>query len=129
MFLSSHICHSFRCIFTCIFTQAANVSDFVGLTYQKNSNETRNTRPNQTPRYTNKSTKWNSSKSFLHHKLRLYRLTKKKDAFSTKEDFYQLYFQDDKNIYKTIIREMTKLGHYNLISLLWLISNIKKRKH
>ena len=90
--------------------QAANVNEFAGLTYQKTNNEVRNTKFNKNSNFKNKPTHWNPSKSFLHHKLRLYKLCRQKDTFITKESFYQLYFQDNENIYKTIIKELTKLG-------------------
>ena len=93
--------------------QAANVSEFAGLTYYKNQhkNTTKNYKHNHISRNHNQN--WDSSKSYLHHKLRLYRLCKHEDTSFVKENFYHLYFQDNTNIYKTIIKEMTKQGHYN----------------
>ena len=84
---------------------------------------------NYIPRNRNNNRKWNSSNGFLHHKLRIQKSCRKKDSFINKEIFYELYFQNNAEIYKTIIKESTKLGHYNLISLLWLISNLRKGKH
>ena len=67
--------------------------------------------------------------NFSHHKLRIQKLCKQKDSFINKEKFYELYFQNNAEIFKTIIEESTKMGHYNLISSLWLISNLRKGKH
>ena len=39
------------------------------------------------------------------------------------------FIPNNAEIYKTIIEESIKMGHYNLISLLWLISNLRKGKH
>ncbi len=90
---------------------------------------TENLKSNHTSRNKNEATNWNPSKSFLHHKLSLYGLSRQEGTFAAKENVSQLYFQDNINIYKTIIKEITNLRHYNLISLLWLVSNLKRREN
>ena len=77
--------------------QAAHVNEFAGYTHQI----TNKTEKNKT---------WNSSKSFLHHKLRISKFYKQKDDFYAKRKFYRLIFQDDMNLYKTIMKEIRKLG-------------------
>ena len=43
---------------------------------------------NHTPRNRNNNRKWNPSKGFLHHKLRIQKLCKQKDSFINKEQFF-----------------------------------------
>ena len=70
-----------------------------------------------------KSKNWNPSKSFLHHKFRISKFYKQKDDFYAKRKFYRLFFQDDMNLYKTIMKEVRKLGQYNQTTILWILSH------
>ena len=46
-----------------------------------------------------------------------------------KEKFYRLIFQDDMNLYKTIMKEVRKLGQYNQTTILWILSQIERRNN
>ena len=79
--------------------QAAHVNEFAEYTHQI----TNKTKRNKT---------WNPSKSVLHHKLRISKFSKQKDDFYAKRKSYRLIFQDDMNLYKTIMKEIRKLGQW-----------------
>ena len=42
---------------------------------------------------------------------------------------YRLFFQDDMNLYKTIVKEVRKLGQYNQTTILWILSQIERRNN
>ena len=96
--------------------QAAHVNEFAGYTHQI----TNKTKRNKT---------WNPSKSFLHHKLRISKFYKQKDDFHAKRKFHILIFQDDMNLYKTIMKEVRKLGQYNQTTILWIPSQIERKNN
>ena len=97
------------------------MNKFASHTYQHCIHETN--KSNYTSKIKNNDRKWNPSKNFLHHKLRIQKLCRQK------EKCYEFYFQDNAEIYKTIIKELFKLEYFNSISLLCLISNLRKRKN
>ena len=65
----------------------------------------------------------------LNHKLGISKFYKQKDDFNAKRKFYRLLFQDNMNLYETIMKKVRKLGQYNQITILWILSQIERRNN
>ena len=94
--------------------QATNVTEFAGHTQHISS------------KYGRRQT-CNSSKSFLCHELRIFKLCGRKDKFHAKRNFYRLIFQDNMKIRNTITKEIRKLGRYDLTTILWILSYVERK--
>ena len=74
---------------------------------------------------------WNHKRSYIHHKEKIYRICSGVTTNYKKEKFYHLLFKENPRLsfYNIIAKELKTMHVQDMISVLWIISNLPNRKY